>query len=325
MHEFYPQKFNDHDSDIDDEFPVYVTSRHWREDANLDEPKAKSVKRADRALRTARNAMGLHIIHPDPKWINSTKIPTYETNIYFEIRIPYRPSGARLSFMKDHKEVFALEFKDYNKKEEDDDRYPSERKESDLALVLHRIPYGAQSATVEVPRDKWQPKETFTYALHIRQKATNTKIMVDDMDLATMRISDHLTDTEISASEALEVRAMHMPCNIVNPFETQIEPHLAPGDRVVLFGMFNTKAEHDPKSLFTLGDTVMPFPEGFKHKLRSRFTIQMYRTMLVIYHNTTPIYKSRKVDPNYIGGKLKFSPAFIVAGIWVERKIKSYY
>lgn len=321
MHEFYPQKFNDDESDVYEDFPVYVTSRHWREDLNLDEPRAQSIKKALRSLRPASKAMGLHIINPDPKWINSSKITSFETNYFFEIKLAYRPSGARLSFTKENKEVFALEFKDYNKKE-DKNRY--EQPDPDLALVLHRIPYGAQSATVEVPREKWQPQESLTYALHIRQKGSNTKIVVDDTDLATMRISDQLTETSISATEGLEVKAMHVPCNVENPLETDIEPELAHGDRIVIFGMFNTKSQHDPKSLFTLGDTVMPFPEGFKHKQRARFTIQMYRTLLVTYHNTTPIFKTRTVDRNHVGGMLKISPAFLVAGVWIERKGKAY-
>lgn len=318
MHEFYPQKFNEHDSEVEEDCPVYVTSRHWREDLKSNEPPFKSMKKARRILRPARKAMGLHIINPDPRWINSSKITCLETNIFFEIRLGYRPSGARMSFMKDRKEVFALEFKDYSKKNEDPDRY--DQPEPDLALVLHRIPYGSQPATVEVPRDKWQPKQSHTYALHIRQKGPKTKITVDDTDLEIVRVSETLMETEMSATEALEVKAMHVPCNVVNPLETEIEPELAQGDRIVVFGMFNTKAEYDPKSLFTLGDTVVPFPEGVKHKLRARFTIQMYLTMMVVYHNTTAIFKSRAVDSKHISGKLKFSPAYVVAGIWIERK-----
>lgn len=39
---------------------------------------------------------------------------------------------------------------------------------------------------------------------------------MDDTDLEIVRVSETLMETEMSATEALEVKAMHVPCNVVS-------------------------------------------------------------------------------------------------------------
>ncbi|KAL1430503.1 hypothetical protein MTO96_014946 [Rhipicephalus appendiculatus] len=257
MHEFYPKDYTDHESDVDDDFPVYLLSRHWKDELSLDKPENKAVKRAHRTLRPARRSSGLHVLNPDPKFNDTLETRVVDVNLFLEVRLMYRPGGSQIIFTKKDKKVLTLEFKDYNAKK-DANRY--EQPEPDLALVVKYLtsydkPAGAR-------------------------------------DCATVRLNDQLKDAYFTTTEGVEVKAMHQPSRLARPYKAKIEPQLDIGDRIVLFGMF----KEDKKS-----------------------TPQRFKTQLVVYNDTKPIYTSRQLDRDYLYGDFEVNRAFAVDGVWIER------
>lgn len=318
MEEFYPKEYTDHESDVEDDFPVYTLSRHWREELSLDKPETKAQRVARRVLRPARRSAGVHIINPDPQHVIDGDARVFDTNLFIEVKLSWRPGGARVNFVKEEKVIFAIEFKDYNATS-DKTRY--DQPDPDLVLVLHHLDSYKKAVQYEVDRKTFTPQELHTYSFNIRQRGSSVKVSVNEMEVAKVRISDQLTETQVSSTEGLEVAALHQPCRLDKPFTSTIKPELGIGDRVVLFGTFDV-TDCDHKKLITLGDTVIPWPENVKYKKKTRITIQRYKTMLVVYYHITPFFKSRKVDSENVGGKLEVCPAFNLVGLWIERMKK---
>ncbi|XP_077519346.1 uncharacterized protein LOC144129226 [Amblyomma americanum] len=318
MDEFFPKDYTDHESDVEDDFPVYTLSRHWKEELQLDKPETQAQRRARRVMRPARRATGVHIINPDPTHMNSADTRVYDTNLFLEIKLSWRPGGARVNFIKGEQVVFAVEFKDYNATS-DKDRY--DQPEPDLALVLHHLDSNKKLVQYEVDRKTFKPEELHTYSFNVRQRASSVKISVNETELAKVSIFEQLTETQISSTEGLEVMALHQPCRLEKPFTTTIVPELGVGERIVLFGTFEL-TDCDHKKLLTIGNTTVPWPENVKYKKKTRITIQRYKTQLVVYYHTAPFFKSRQVDFENVGGKLELCPAFNLVGLWIERMKK---
>uniref|UniRef100_A0A131YBJ9 Galectin n=1 Tax=Rhipicephalus appendiculatus TaxID=34631 RepID=A0A131YBJ9_RHIAP len=316
MHEFYPKDYTDHESDVDDDFPVYLLSRHWKDELSLDKPENKAVKRAHRTLRPARRSSGLHVLNPDPKFNDTLETRVVDVNLFLEVRLMYRPGGSQIIFTKKDKKVLTLEFKDYNAKK-DANRY--EQPEPDLALVVKYLTSYDKPAEHEVDRKVFKPEETHTYAIHIRQRGSSIKLSVNDIDCATVRLNDQLKDAYFTTTEGVEVKAMHQPSRLARPYKAKIEPQLDIGDRIVLFGMFKEDKKSTPKKLLSLGKTVVPWPNEVKYDKQTRLVIQRFKTQLVVYNDTKPIYTSRQLDRDYLYGDFEVNRAFAVDGVWIER------
>ncbi|KAK8763950.1 hypothetical protein V5799_033439 [Amblyomma americanum] len=251
MDEFFPKDYTDHESDVEDDFPVYTLSRHWKEELQLDKPETQAQRRARRVMRPARRATGVHIINPDPTHMNSADTRVYDTNLFLEIKLSWRPGGARVNFIKGEQVVFAVEFKDYNATS-DKDRY--DQPEPDLALVLHHLDSNKKLVQYEVDRKTFKPEELHTYSFNVRQRASSVKISVNETEVAKVSIFEQLTETQISSTEGLEVMALHQPCRLEKPFTTTIVPELGVGERIVLFGTFElTDCDHNPNVFKSYG------------------------------------------------------------------------
>ncbi|XP_037569454.1 uncharacterized protein LOC119450149 [Dermacentor silvarum] len=320
MHEFYPRDYTDCESEVDDWIPVYTLSRHWKEELSLDKPENKAAKRARRTLRPARRSTGLHVINPDPKFGDNLDTRVVDIHTFLEVKLLYRPGGSRITFTKKGKQMLTLEFKDYNAKTEAG-RY--DQPEPDLALVVKYIASYDKPMEVEVDRKVFKPEELHTYAFHLRQRASNVKISVNDVDCASVRLGDPLTDSNFSTTEGVEVKAVHQPTKLAKPYKVKIEPFLDIGDRLVLFGTFKEEKKSNHKKLLSIGKTVVPWPDDIKYDKKTRLTVQRYKNQLVVYNHTTPILKSRKVDYEYVSGELEVDLAFPVDGIWIERQKSS--
>ncbi|XP_075545575.1 uncharacterized protein LOC142579357 [Dermacentor variabilis] len=316
MQEFYPRDYTDQESEVDDWIPVYTLSRHWREELSLEKPENKAVKRAHRTLRPARRSSGLHVINPDPKYSDNLDTRVVDINTFLEVKLLYRPGGSRIIFTKKDKQVLTLEFKDYNAKAETS-RY--DQPEPDLALLVKYLASYDKPMEVEVDRKVFKPEELHTYAFHLRQKASHVKISVNDVDCASVRLGDPLTDANFSTTEGIEVKAAHHPTRLAKPYKAKIEPHLDVGDRIVLFGVFKDDKKSDRKKLLSLGKTVVPWPDDVKYDKKTRLTIQRYKNQLVVYNHITPFFKSRNMGNEYLSGDLEVDRAFPVDGFWIER------
>lgn len=316
MHEFYPKEYTDNESEVDDVFPVYTLSRHWKQELSLDKPENKSAKRARRTLRPARRSSGLHVLNPDPKFDDNLETQVVDVNMFLEAKLLYRPGGSQIIFTKKEKQMLTLEFRDYNAKESTS-RY--DQPEPDLALVVKYLASYDKPTEVEVDRKVFKPEELHTYAIHLRQRATNVKIAVNDVDCAVVRLNEHLSDAHFTTTEGLEVKATHQPCRLVTPYKAKIEPALDVGDRIVLFGIFKEDKKSSHKKLLSFGKTVVPWPDDVKYDKKTRITIQRFKKQLVVYNHITPIFMSRKVDHEHASGDLEVSRAFPVDGVWIER------
>ncbi|KAH8025527.1 hypothetical protein HPB51_009467 [Rhipicephalus microplus] len=402
MHEFYPRDYSDHDSDVDESFPVYLLSRHWKEELALDKPENKAAKRAHRTLRPARRSSGLHVLNPNPKFNDTLETRVIDANLFLEVRLLYRPGGSQIIFTKKDKKVLTLQFKDYNAKK-DADRY--DQPEPDLALVIKYLTGYDKPEEQEVDRKVFKPEENHTYAIHIRQRGSSIKARLNDVDCATVRLNDNLKDAYFTTTEGVEVKATHQPSRLARPYKAKIEPPLDVGDRIVLFGMFkdekksahkyvakafalltnttrlltmscfaslvlgalrkgrdrtlilaagdfcinfvhcifrDTITSHMPShtgeclgtlavfvpiafplaaagKLLSLGETVVPWPDEVKYDKQTRLVIQRFKTQLVVYNDTKPIYSSRKVDREHLYGDFEVNRAFSVDGLWIER------
>lgn len=316
MQEFYPKDYTDHESEVDDDFPVYILSRHWKEELSLDKPENKAAKKAHRTLRPARRSSGLHVFNPDPKYNDTLETRVVDTNLFLEVKLLYRPGGSQIIFTKKDKKVLTLEFKDYNAKK-DDNRY--DLPDPDLALLVKYLTSYDKPMELEVDRKVFKPEEIHTYAIHIQQRGSNIKLSVNDVACATVRLSDQLQDAYFTTTQGVEVKATHQPLKLPRPYKEKIEPSLDVGDRIVLFGMFKNDKKSTPKKLLSLGKTIVQWPDEIKYDKPARITIQRYKTQLVVYYDIKTIYLSRKVDHDYLSGDFEVDRAFAVDGLWIER------
>lgn len=316
MQEFYPKDYTDHESEVDDDFPVYTLSRHWKEELSLDKPENKAAKRAHRTLRPARRSSGLHVLNPSSKYNDTLETRVVDTNLFLEVKLLYRPGGSQIIFTKKDKKVLTLEFKDYNAKE---DVRRHEQPDPDLALLVRYLTSYDKPMEHEVDRKVFKPEEIHTYAIHIQQRGTHIKLSVNDVVCATVRLNEELRDANFTTTDGVEVKATHQPFKLAKPYKAKIEPPLDVGDRIVLFGMFKNDKKSTPKKLLSFGKTVVPWPDEIKYDKQTRITIQRYKTQLVVYYDIKTIYMSRKVDHEYLSGDFEVDRAFAVDGLWIER------